>query len=318
MKSFVECDIGQETVAEIQASVRRRIAGKYLQDFYCGLLQLALEDPERSFTRAQIAAVYDPERTEVTDAHWAKEGKIFGQLETHRSYPSQGMNGRLLAIDRDNSERPYRYRIGALDPQDTCVPFLLEGSILRYRESDTPPRLSVIGRLTHPGVGESREQYRKWLFVMPLLTMCALVVAALLLMTLTAFVSIGTRHLPWDTYGILAAIAAALWWSVSRRWERLFDDRTLLLGLGDIAGADRGVVLDCEYAAGRRSIVLRRYVSECPICNESTVSLAPGEPEFIRRLVGRCENSPREHVFSFDRVTLEGAPLRLKPSNTLI
>jgi len=72
----------------------------------------------------------------------------------------------------------------------------------------------------------------------------------------------------------------------------------------------RGVVLDRVEIDGVRSIVLRHYVADCPICQTTSITLAKGGPEFPRRIVGRCDNSPREHVFSFDRVTLEGGPLR--------
>ena len=40
--------------------------------------------------------------------------------------------------------------------------------------------------------------------------------------------------------------------------------------------------------------------------------LKDGEPDYPRRLVGRCHESPREHVFSFDRVTRRGCVLRAK------
>lgn len=51
-----------------------------------------------------------------------------------------------------------------------------------------------------------------------------------------------------------------------------------------------------------------RYTANCPICN-GMLKLASGEPDFKRRLVGRCTNSPREHVYSFDRETKRGKAL---------
>lgn len=59
----------------------------------------------------------------------------------------------------------------------------------------------------------------------------------------------------------------------------------------------------------QRWIQLVRYTAVCPQCG-ATLNLLRGEPDWIRRLVDRCTESPREHVYSFDRVTLRGKRLR--------
>ena len=61
-------------------------------------------------------------------------------------------------------------------------------------------------------------------------------------------------------------------------------------------------------------ILVRRYAARCPICNNGTsIILSEGAPDFPFRIVGRCQDAPREHVFSFDHVTKSGAPLRQPP-----
>jgi hypothetical protein len=57
-----------------------------------------------------------------------------------------------------------------------------------------------------------------------------------------------------------------------------------------------------------KEVRLTKYVSTCNICG-AKVYLENGEPEFPRRIVGRCGESPREHVYTFDRVTLIGKKL---------
>ena len=52
-----------------------------------------------------------------------------------------------------------------------------------------------------------------------------------------------------------------------------------------------------------------RYSASCPICAGDIV-VSKSTIEFRSRLVGRCRQSPREHVFSFDHVTLTGRFLR--------
>lgn len=320
MKSFVEAEIGAENVEEISRSVRQRVVGAEFQDFIIALLELSAGSDGTTFTRAEIAGVAAPSRTEFRSNYWAKDDKLIGQFATHQAYLSKGLQGHLLALHRDTGRKPYRYSIGVVEQGrkagegPEAIPFQLAGSILRYRMSDVPPRLSWIGGITHPGVGDKREQYRKWLFLTPFFVMCGLFAACGPLLSFAIWIAFRTGSVP--IAGILGfgSVAALIWWSVLRRWDRLFEDRILLLGMADVAGDKRGVVLDREEVDGVRSIVLRHYIADCPICRAPTITLSRGEPDFRRRIVGRCDNSPREHVFSFDRVTLEGAPLRRCPA----
>lgn len=54
---------------------------------------------------------------------------------------------------------------------------------------------------------------------------------------------------------------------------------------------------------GRFSLV--RFYSTCPIC-AGTIDVRDGGKAFPGRLVGACSDSPREHIYSFDAVTLTG------------
>lgn len=58
-----------------------------------------------------------------------------------------------------------------------------------------------------------------------------------------------------------------------------------------------------------KSIKAVRYVATCPLCG-GKVSATKGRWEFLGRIVGRCEEAPVEHVFSFDHVTRNGRNLR--------
>jgi hypothetical protein len=63
---------------------------------------------------------------------------------------------------------------------------------------------------------------------------------------------------------------------------------------------------DKKKTGGRFSLV--RHWSTCPIC-AGTVEVRVGGRAFPGRLVGCCSDNPREHVYSFDAVTLTGALL---------
>lgn len=58
-----------------------------------------------------------------------------------------------------------------------------------------------------------------------------------------------------------------------------------------------------------KTIKAVRYVAPCPLCG-GKVSATSGRLEFWGRIVGRCEEAPVEHVFSFDHVTRNGKHLR--------
>lgn len=58
-----------------------------------------------------------------------------------------------------------------------------------------------------------------------------------------------------------------------------------------------------------KSIKAVRYVTDCPLCG-GKVSATKGRFEFFGRIVGRCEEAPVEHVYSFDHITRSGKLLR--------
>ena len=62
-----------------------------------------------------------------------------------------------------------------------------------------------------------------------------------------------------------------------------------------------------------KSLRLVRYSGSCPIC-DGRVNVARRQPLWAPAdLVGRCEDAPNAHVFSFDHITRSGGPLRPKP-----
>ena len=58
-----------------------------------------------------------------------------------------------------------------------------------------------------------------------------------------------------------------------------------------------------------RELILTQYKGLCPVC-DGQVHVVDGKQEFKGRLIGQCERSGREHIFSFDHITKVGFPLR--------
>lgn len=106
----------------------------------------------------------------------------------------------------------------------------------------------------------------------------------------------------------LLGIAYFLWTGFIRPMKHLAEDR-IICADGAEAFKEQAGQLELVRSNGVRTIHLVRYSSTCAVCG-ATVAVEKGEPDFPRRLVGRCAESPREHVFSFDRVTRRGRLLR--------
>ena len=80
-----------------------------------------------------------------------------------------------------------------------------------------------------------------------------------------------------------------------------------LLRLSEMSGQLRATRTDQKRTNGKsiRALQLVIYKADCPICG-SEVLIEKGKYAHKARLVGVCDESPREHVFSFDHVTKTG------------
>ena len=92
---------------------------------------------------------------------------------------------------------------------------------------------------------------------------------------------------------------------------RLFDQRIMLASEWFLSWKEIGATVEINRSLDPEApstINVHRYSAECPICGWM-VKLDKGEPDFPGRIVGRCEENPREHVFSFDRSSKRGQRL---------
>ena len=91
----------------------------------------------------------------------------------------------------------------------------------------------------------------------------------------------------------------------------LFDQRIMLASEWFLSWKEIGATVEINRSKdpdAPSTIHVHRYSAECPICGWM-VKLDKGEPDFPGRIVGRCEENPHEHVFSFDRSNKQGRRL---------
>lgn len=158
------------------------------------------------------------------------------------------------------------------------------------------------------------EGWRKWMLVWPNLLWFGIVglLGVFLLWAMSQSASpLSTQHTIVLIYiGLLAWYARYL----VDRFCRLVDDRIVPASEYMVGFKEFGVCLELFKPEGSNADTPKRarmikYAGTCPICT-AQVLLDKGEPDFPRRIVGRCQESPREHVFSFDRATRTGYRLR--------
>lgn len=144
-----------------------------------------------------------------------------------------------------------------------------------------------------------------------------LVIFGIVLAWLWVVLTTGWESLPVGGVATLLLLAAMVGWvavSLLRPFWRLIDLRIIMAPDILVSFSERGVQLEAakepdDEGDHLRIIRLVRYSGNCPICGE-TVHLEDGGREFPKRLIGRCDEHPAEHIYSFDRHTRSGRPLR--------
>jgi hypothetical protein len=105
--------------------------------------------------------------------------------------------------------------------------------------------------------------------------------------------------------GLLAYRFIRPWWHLPERRLTIASD--FMLASNQLYGQLQLVRDREKKRTGFFSLV--RYYAACGYCG-GTVELSEGGSEFPSRIIGRCRDSPSEHVYSFDPVTRRGLPLR--------
>lgn len=158
------------------------------------------------------------------------------------------------------------------------------------------------------------QGWRKWLLLWP--TLLWLLSVGLLGVFLLFALSVTKSPLTTRDTIILVYIGLLAWYAryLVNRFSRLVDDHVVMASNSMVGFKEFGACLELFKPDGATSDTPKRarmvkYAATCPTCG-AQVLLDQGEPDFPRRIVGRCQESPREHVFSFDRATRTGYRLR--------
>lgn len=247
----------------------------------------------------------------------ALEERLYGQIEASVRERSQayGLDSYLRPTKIDGSPALYTLTATPLSglqsaPRASEMKGRTGGEGAVVYQQDLTLKLSLPGRMLF-GRGLAWTRPKKIVLAI------YLVVVALLLMVISygGYLALARSSDPLSAAGVLTLMAVfGIPWATMRGMDkalRIFDDRIVIAPGWALAWREFGATMELEgelESGGTKAIKVVRYTAPCPIC-EGMLKLDYGEPDFPRRLVGRCTKSPREHVFSFDRITRRGKAL---------
>lgn len=269
------------------------------------------------FESAALKEVVAPQALKEPSAWLSPQWK---RLEVYQEEWAQGIHATAVRMGYKfvpNFKKllgsPAKYRLEAEPIRDEGS----EGNLAQTPEGGlryTPAAVAAPGALLLAGLRNGVMRH-----TLPLIISTSVVAGLLTLFLLGSswlIVVTGLRmHTPVTTAQLTLAVVLCLAVWLSRRFFHF---------LGSLA--DLGIVMAPEvlvpFKEDHVTLELRprvgdkkgefafvRYTSICPLCS-GQVLLHEGGAEFTGRIVGRCGNSPREHVFSFDQKLHIGQQLR--------
>ncbi len=231
---------------------------------------------------------------------------------------ANGLTRRPVLITQPGGGRgnPNRFRFGfseihvlSKEIEDEEPHEVAATNSLRYTEEHL--RAIIWWRWLLPGKPVQLRSWRGWVVVSVMLSGFLLIVSSVIFTLLV--INHPTPVTGRDLCLILISgiIVIGMLWKM-RPWLELPERRITiapdsLLPADQLFGQLRLIKNKDKKVSGWLSLV--RYSSTCTKC-AGTVELSNGRTDFPGRIIGRCRDSPMEHVFSFDPVNLSGSPLR--------
>lgn len=220
--------------------------------------------------------------------------------------------------------RPFSHKRGRLlvygwredvDTPDPTVQHLASSDISYRRTLVARTDVALIFRFLLLDGEVDMQSWRGWMVRTPFIVSVIFTTFATLLIIFIAALRPQAVVSPVGVTAILSTGFIWLWFvrpflTLTRHRIAILDETSLWMGFGaDPAQVE--LIRDGDGRLSRMDFV--RYTAECPICAKQ-VRLSPGGREHGRHIVGRCMESPDEHVYSFDRWSKEGEALRARPA----
>lgn len=244
------------------------------------------------------------------------ESKIEGLTQ---QFADKGLNKipALAKTEGGGTGRHSRYRIDWIQPADDQSVALVgdipnpiadrQSGEVRYiceDINDVGPIARVFAR------GYQLSGWRKNLFILVLLVpllLCLLLLIQLVI-GLSVSVTVGANAINGPLLSLIV-MGSAVWFTIGKLFQLGINKIVLAPWWMQSVDDDRLLEHRSPPRHASKSVKAVRYTAACPICG-GKVAAKSGGLEFRGRIVGRCEEAPVEHVFSFDHITRSGRTLR--------
>lgn len=205
--------------------------------------------------------------------------------------------------------RPTRYKIIAIplandEPAWMPEPLILERGEIRYISEDMKdPGLFI--RIFSSGFEISG--WRRWVYLLTLAASLLIALALALFISAGMIVQIPLKNLVYSFLGA-GTLLFAMWITLGPIFRLSYSKILLAPWWMQSVEDDRLLEWRCPPRHSVKTIRAARYSGVCSLCG-GKVAIRSGGWEFFGRLLGRCEESPQEHVFTFDHVLRLGRPV---------
>lgn len=270
---------------------------------------------EGSWIVERLGKTTDGERSASSHMNWAQvDAFMHARRESLIQTPASQQIGFFLFPTKASKGKrgvtsTYGWRLEIMQVDADVTPATLSSDSVTYTlHLDVKPSWAA-----QPFFPKGVMHFRSWRGIIVLSTIVLGIVSALLLTWGVWLVVIYGKLSAADLLIMLLVLSAVLFTG----WRLLIWPATVLIDDRIAIAPSRLTALSSDINSQwelfrqdkDRWIQLVRYTAPCPACG-ATLHLSKGEPDWPRRLVGRCAESPREHVYSFDRVTRRGVALR--------
>lgn len=291
--------------------------------FLAKLLELASEKPSQAIRRADVLfALGRPPNTPTSE--YVRTVNLLRTWEIvvrHCCSASAQKGGNRVGLRAETVSKMLVYTFVSEAKSealgDAPGAYVLEGGCLRYSEDVSNKSLGFYGKLRYPkptlNITKLAPRLR---FVSPTLVYIALFIGTAIICWASVMATLVKPSVTSViTIALVFSFAAIIYYTRIAPAFRSKADRISII-------PERYMKIDVvpaalEYLRDGESRYVRivNFTSTCIICG-GDVHLANGRDELKGRVVGECIESPLEHVYSFDRMTLEGVPLRARLAST--
>jgi len=320
------CDMDEDELKQGLNAARAYLSGPAgprgnNYNFLEKLIYLALQNPSHPVRRADVLLALD-KAANIPPSDYVRTDALLRTWEIvvrHCGSALTRKGGNCVQLHAETVSKVLRFTFvwtattEAADDEGST--FVLEGGCLRYSEEVSTSSLSFHGRMRYwkPKINITKLAPRLLFLAPTLIYILIFLLVALLSAANLTLLAMRPNPAGVVTGALVLALAPLIYISRIAPAFRSKANRVSIVPERFTKVNAVPAVLEYLKDGDNRFVRIVNFTSSCVLCG-GDVHLANGRHELKGRIVGECIESPLEHVYSFDRMTLEGVPLRAMPT----